>query len=76
MVRSENFLPAAHSSFAVETDQTRKGSFRKNVGEMSSWSSNLGINYTLPLDKHLISLFGNWLISQDSNNYVNLSAVG
>ncbi len=76
MARAEHFLPATHTSFATETDPTRKGSFQKTVGELASWSSNLGINYTLPLDKHLISLFGNWLVGQDSNNAVNLSAVG
>ena len=43
---------------------------------MASWSSNLGVNYNLVLNKHLFSVFGNWTISEDKNNYVNLSATG
>ena len=76
MARTEKFKPANHTDFATETDLTRKGSFSKNNGEMTSWSSNFGINYNLPIDKHLFSLFGNWLVSEDRNNYVNLSATG
>ena len=76
MARSERFLPANHTSFATETDLTRKGSYSKNTGEMTSWSSNFGINYNLPLDKHLFSVFANWTINEDRNNYVNLFATG
>ena len=43
---------------------------------MSSWSSNLGINYNLVVDDHLFSVFGNWTVNEDKNNYVNLSATG
>ena len=76
MARTERFLPANHTSFATETDLTRKGSYSKNSGEMTSWSSNLGINYNLPLDKHLFSVFANWTVNEDRNNYVNLFATG
>ena len=73
---TDRFLPADHSSFELEDDLTRKGSYNKSSGEMSSWSSNMGINYNLVLGDHLFSTFGNWTISQDRNNYVNLSATG
>ena len=73
---SDRFLPADHSSFELEDDLTRKGSYTKSSGEMSSWSSNMGVNYNLVLGDHLFSTFGNWTISQDRNNYVNLSAMG
>lgn len=73
---TDRFLPADHSSFELEDDLTRKGSYYKSSGEMSSWSSNMGINYNLVLGDHLFSTFGNWTISQDRNNYVNLSAMG
>ena len=73
---TNRFLPADHSSFELEDDLTRKGSYYKSSGEMSSWSSNMGINYNLVLGDHLFSTFGNWTISQDRNNYVNLSATG
>lgn len=76
MARSERFLPANHTSFATETDLTRKGSYSKNNGEMTSWSSNLGINYNMPIDKHLFSVFANWTVNEDRNNYVNLFATG
>ena len=76
LARTENFLPADHTSFATETDLTRKGRFSKSTGEMTSWSSNFGVNYNLPIDKHLLSIFGNWTISENRNNYVNLSATG
>ncbi len=76
MARAENFLPADHTNFANETDKTLRGSYTKNTGEMTSWSSNFGVNYNLPIDKHLLSMFANWTISEDRNNYVNLSATG
>lgn len=73
---TDKFLPADHTSFATETDLTRKGSYRKSTGDMTSWSSNIGINYNLVLDKHLLSVFGNWTVNEDANDYVNLSATG
>ena len=76
MAGTDRFLPAAHTSFELEDDLTRKGSYSMSTGEMSSWSSNMGINYNLVQDKHLFSVFGNWTISQDRNNYVNLAATG
>jgi len=76
MARTERFLPANHTSFATETDLTRKGSYSKNTGEMTSWSSNFGVNYNLPVDKHLFSVFANWTVNEDRNNYVNLFATG
>ncbi len=76
MAGTDKFLPADHTSFATETDMTRKGSYRKSTGTMTSWSSNIGINYNLVLNKHLFSLFGNWTVNEDGNNYVNLSATG
>lgn len=76
MARSERFLPANHTMFATEMDLTRKGSYNKNTGDMTSWSTNFGINYNLVLNKHLFSVFGNWTVNEDGNNYVNLSATG
>lgn len=73
---TDKFLPADHTSFATETDLTRKGSYHKSTGDMTSWSSNIGINYNLVLDKHLLSVFGNWTVNEDANDYVNLSATG
>ncbi len=76
MAGTDKFLPADHTSFELEDDLTRKGSYFKSTGNMASWSSNLGINYNLVLKKHLFSVFGNWTISEDKNSYVNLSATG
>lgn len=76
MARSEQFLPAEHTKFAEETDVTLKGEYGKSTGEMTSWSSNFGVNWNLPLDKHLFSVFGNWTISEDKSDYVNLHATG
>lgn len=76
MARTEKFLPSDHTSFATETDLTKRGSYTKNTGEMTSWSSNFGINYNLNLKKHLISIFGNWTVNEDRSNYVNLYATG
>ena len=76
MAGTDKFLPATHTSFELEDDLTRKGSYYKSTGNMSSWSSNLGINYNLVTGKHLFSTFANWTISEDRNNYVNLSATG
>lgn len=73
---TNRFLPADHTSFELEDDLTRKGSYSKSTGEMSSWSSNFGINYNLVIKKHLLSVFGNWTVNEDRNNYVNLSATG
>ncbi len=76
MAGTDKFLPADHTSFELEDDLTRKGSYYKSTGNMSSWSSNLGINYNLVLNKHLLSVFANWTINEDRNDYVNLSATG
>ena len=76
MAGTDRFLPADHTSFELEDDLTRKGSYFKSTGSMASWSSNLGINYNLVIKKHLFSIFGNWTISEDRNEYVNLSATG
>lgn len=76
MARTERFLPANHTSFVNETDKTLMGSYTKNTGEMTSWSSNLGVNYNQAMGKHLVSLFGNWTVHEDRSNYVNLSATG
>lgn len=76
MARTEKFLPSDHTSFATETDLTKRGSYTKNTGEMTSWSSNLGINYNLNIGKHLLSMFGNWTVNEDRSNYVNLYATG
>lgn len=76
MAGTDRFTPADHTSFELETDLTRRGSYYKSTGNMASWSSNMGINYNLVLSKHLFSTFANWTISQDRNNYVNLSATG
>ena len=76
MARTEVFYPADHTSFATETDLTKKGSYSKNTGEMTSWSSNFGVNWNAPVGKHLFSLFGNWTVNEDRNNYVNLFATG
>lgn len=76
MAGTDRFTPADHTSFELEDDLTRRGSYYKSTGNMASWSSNMGINYNLVLSKHLFSTFANWTISQDRNNYVNLSATG
>ena len=76
MARTENFLPATHTVFITELDKTLRGSYTKNTGEMTSWSSNLGLNWNMAFKKHLLSVFGNWTLSEDRSNYVNLSAVG
>ncbi|MBQ8543072.1 MAG: SusC/RagA family TonB-linked outer membrane protein [Bacteroidaceae bacterium] len=76
MAGTDKFLPADHTSFELEDDLTRKGSYYKSTGNMASWSSNLGINYNLVLNKHLFSVFANWTINEDRNDYVNLSATG
>ena len=76
MARTERFLPADHTRFLNQADKTLKGSYEKSLGEMTSWSSNLGLNYNQPMGKHLLSLFGNWTIREDRSNYVNLSATG
>ncbi len=76
VARTEQFLPANHTSFLSETDKTKRGRFTKSSGEMTSWSSNLGLNYNLPINKHLLSMFANWTVNEDRSNYVNLSATG
>ncbi len=76
VARAEQFKPANHSSFVNVTDLTKRGSYTKSTGEMSSWSSNLGLNYNVPIKKHLLSMFANWTVNEDRSNYVNLAATG
>ena len=76
LARAENFLPANHSSFETQTDLTLRGRYTKNSGELSSWSSNFGVNWNMPVGAHLFSVFGNWTVTEDRNNSVVLSATG
>ena len=76
MARTEEFSPAGMTTFDQVQDLTQRGSYAKSTGELTSWSSNLGINYNLQINKHLISLFGNWTVNEDTNNQVNMSATG
>lgn len=76
MARTERFRPAQLTDFEETLDLTKKGSYTKSTGELTSWSSNVGINYNKTWKKHLISLFGNWTMNDDTNNSVNLSATG
>lgn len=73
MARTEQFSPAGMTTFDQVQDLTQRGSYAKSTGELTSWSSNLGINYNLQINKHLISLFGNWTVNEDTNNQVNMS---
>lgn len=76
MARTEAFSPAGMTRFDQVQDLTQRGAYDKSTGELTSWSSNLGINYNLQLNKHLISLFGNWTVNEDTNNQVSMSATG
>ena len=76
MARTERFLPADHTSFLTELDKTLRGSYAKNTGEMESWSSNIGFNWNGTFQKHLLSVFGNWTVTEDKSNYINLFAKG
>ncbi len=76
MVKDETFRPANHTLFVAETDLTKKGSYDKSVGDLTTWSSNLSLNWNLPFEQHLLSLMGNWTVNEDRSNYVNLHATG
>ncbi len=76
MVQSDVFYPADLTKFDEQQDVTRRGSYDKSTGDLTSWSSDLGINYNWQMNKHLVSLFGNWTVNEDTNNSVNLSATG
>lgn len=76
MARSERFRPAQLTDFETTLDLTKQGSYTKSTGELASWSTNFGVNYNKAWGKHLISLFGNWTMNDDTNNNVNLSATG
>lgn len=76
IARTDAFYPADLTRFGSQTDLTKRGSYDKNTGEMTSWSTNMGINYNWQKDKHLVSLFGNWTVNEDKNNSVTLSATG
>lgn len=76
MARAERFRPAQLTDFETTLDLTKKGSYTKSTGESTSWSTNLGFNYNKAWGKHLVSIFGNWTLNDDTNNAVNLSATG
>ena len=76
MARTEAFSPAGMTRFDQVQDLTQRGAYDKSTGELTSWSRNLGINYNLQINKHHISLFGNWTVNEDTYNQVNMSATG
>lgn len=76
MARTEAFYPAGLTEFDDEQDLTRRGRYEKSTGDLTSWSTDLGINYNWQLNKHLVSLFGNWTVNEDTNNSVDLVGRG
>lgn len=73
---TENFKSAMHTDFINELDLTKRGSYNKSTGEMMNWSTNVGVNYNLPVGRHMFNLFANWQVNEDKSNYVNFSATG
>ena len=68
----DEFLPAAHSSFANITkdspieDQLRKGSYRLDNGKSSNVSADLHGTYATAIGKHSILAMGGFGISEYS----------
>lgn len=74
--RSEDFRSMNHTMFASEEDLTKKGSYQKNLGNSFNWSTNAAVNYNLTKDKHLVSMFARWEISENRSDATFFSAKG
>lgn len=73
---SEDFRSMNHTDFASEEDLTKKGSYRKNIGNSLSWNLNASVNYNLTKDEHLVSFLGRWEIRENKSDAVFFSAKG
>lgn len=49
---SDVFLPAEHTSFAEQTDITKKGSYTKGFGKFFSYDGSLQVDYNKKFGKH------------------------
>ena len=76
VARSENFISMNNNVYEFEDDLTKRGSYTKNTGETFSWSINSSINYNYTKEKHVLSSFARWNISESMGNMVNLTATG
>lgn len=72
----EDFRSMNHTMFANEDDITKKGSYSRNEGSTLNWSTNASLNYNLTKDKHLISMFARWEITQNQNEGIFFTAKG
>lgn len=73
---SEDFRSMNHTDFALQEDLTKKGSYRKNIGNSLSWNVNSSINYNLTKNKHILSLLGRWEMRENKSEAVFFAAKG
>lgn len=76
IARSEKFESRNNTKFEDVDDLTKRGSFNKSSGEITSWIINSSINYNYVKEKHTLSSFAQWNISDSKTDAVNLLATG
>ena len=73
---SEDFRSMNHTDFTNEEDITKRGSYRKNMGNSFGWNVNASVNYNFTRDKHLVSMMGRWEMRENQSDAVFFSAKG
>lgn len=76
--KTERFTSPNHTKYDAETglDLVKRGEYIKNMGNSSSWDTNLSLDYNFSKEKHVLSTFARVDISSSSGETVNLTARG
>lgn len=74
----DSFKPASHTDFIDYTGDNiyRKGSYLKGSGTNTLTNGDLGVNYSIAMDKHALFLNGQANMSSISNDYWYMVAEG
>ncbi|MBR6286030.1 MAG: SusC/RagA family TonB-linked outer membrane protein [Bacteroidaceae bacterium] len=70
------FKPAGHTDFASTTDAFTRGSYLQGNGKYTDISADLGANWSKEFGKHVVFANGQFSVTSNRYNAVNVLAVG
>lgn len=73
---SDVFLPSQHTSFAEQTDITKKGSYTKGGGKFFSYDGNLQLDYSKRFGKHQLFNTTAINVAQTASSFVSIYVEG
>lgn len=76
IVKKEVYKSPHDTSFEKIQDLTKRGSYKKNIGENVAWNANFSANYNLTKDRHVISAMARYTVQTGRNESTEVSATG